>query len=134
MIINSNRTIYGLKLQMDMLLGDRWTPMPNTTLNEKFNIGLNAPQPSSYPTLKYMCLGVGGSSIIDSQTGYRFSTHRAIDAGLFEHIPFIIRPIDQDLTLEERSKYRFRIQENINGNQYYCYQKHVWQKGRCYVG
>lgn len=121
MVLNSQRTIYGLNLQMNMLLNMPYVDLPNTTLNEKFNILVSQPIPDdTFPRLKYIAIGKGGSDIIDDSE-YKFSKHSAADAALFEHIPFIVRPVTMDLLPQERSNYRFRVVQNIDGVDYACY-------------
>lgn len=121
MITDSQRTVYALDLELNMRLGTEYTVRTNTTLNEKFNIRPNEPLPSGvYPKLKYLAIGVGGANIIAGNE-YRYSAHRATDAALFEHIPFVIRPIDNDLSDQEKLKYRLRKIENINSTEYICY-------------
>ena len=125
MILNSQRTLYGANLSMNMLLGLPHTDMLNTTLNEKFNLNKNIPIPTgTYPTLKYMTIGTGGAYLTDAAT-YQYSKHRSTDAALFEHVPFIIRPITSDLIGVERNKYRLRVIETHNSIDYACYYAKV---------
>lgn len=120
MIINSQRSIYHLNLISNMILGRPYEPLPNTTLNEKFNILTSETTGGVYPTIKYLAIGVGGTSkATDSRL--KHSTHTAKDAALFEHIPFVMRTVDNDLTPDEQLKYRFRIREIVNSIEYICY-------------
>ena len=123
MIKNSQRTLYGLDLQMHALNGREYKPLPNTTLNEKFGILIDKNKVSGLglPTIKYYTIGVGGLNLIDGIDTYSFSKHRPTDAGLFEHIPFVIRKTDNDLSPEDQLKYRFKKLETIKGVNYYCY-------------
>jgi len=126
MIKNSQRTIYGMSLQMHALTGKPYKVLPNTTLNEKFNINkgvLN--EDNEYPTLKYYTIGVGGSGILDTVDGYNYSKHRATDAALFEHLPFVVRRTDNDLLPQEQVRYRFKMKKIINNIEYYCYYLRV---------
>jgi len=121
MIINSQRTIYGIDLQMDMLLNRKYTPLQNTTLNEKFSIATDKIIPEGiYPKLNYLVIGIGGHENMDD-SDYKFSKHKAIDAALFKHVPFVMRTLDNDLYVSERKKYRLRKIENYNGITYACY-------------
>jgi len=121
MIINSQRTLYGLQLQMHMLLHKDYTPLTNTTLNEKFDI-LKSEEiaEGEYPKLDYIAIGIGGTEIIDN-SDYKFSKHKAIDAALFEHVPFVMRELDNDLLPSDRVKYRFRKIEIFDNTEYACY-------------
>lgn len=122
MVINSQRTVYGLSLQMAQLLGLEYVVRPNTTLNEKFNIAASETlQQGVYPKAKYYAIGVGGLGYVNDIDKYNFSKHRPTDAALFEHIPFVIRTLDSDLTEIEQTKYRFRKIILINGVEYAAY-------------
>jgi len=125
MILNSQKTMYGMHLKINMLLGLPHTDLPNTTLNEKFNILPNMPiTPGVYPTIKYLTLGIGGNTVTDSSI-YKYSKHRSTDGALFDHIPFIIRPLTSDLVGVERDKYRLRVIETHNSIDYACYYAKV---------
>jgi len=107
----------------------------HSTLNEKFLIGnIQPPSTGGYPNLTYFCLGRGGhTSVVGAnQTilinyNRRLTTHSA----LFEHIPFVVVPAIRaggfnDLSVQERSKYRLRKKITVNnalGNpvSYYAY-------------
>jgi hypothetical protein len=121
MIKSSTRTVWDISLDLIRKCGISWEPKPNTTLNEKFNILTNIQNYSEYPEIKYTAIGVGGNTITDSSTGYKFNNHGAIDGALFEHIPYVMKTINEDLTPEERNEYRFRVIENIDGVEYVCY-------------
>lgn len=123
MVRNSQRTLYNVDLHLHQLLGKTYEPIENTTLNEKFHVLPNEKLPEGiYPTLKYYAIGVGGTANIENVNKYSFSEHLAVDAALFEHIPFIMRNInEQDLTIEERANYRLRVVKNFNGINYACY-------------
>jgi len=120
MIINSQRTIYALDLQSHMMLGAPYEVLPNTTLNEKFSFLSTEYTDGVYPTIKYLCIGVGGGAKA-GDSRLKHSTHTAKDASLFEQIPFVMRTVDNDLTPDEQLKYRFRIREIHNNIEYFCY-------------
>ncbi len=122
MVKNSQKTIYGLDLQMAMLTGMEYKIHPNTTLNEKFEILPTATlEEGVYPRLKYYTIGVGGTDILTGLEGYSYSKHKAIDAGLFEHVPFVLRRTYDDLLESEQRNYRFRKNVIINGIEYIAY-------------
>ena len=121
MIRNSQRTIYGLNLTMNMLMGLPHSDLINTTLNEKFNLYPREPIAGGvYPRVRYLTIGIGGNGVTDNNV-YKYSKHRATDAALFEHTPFIMRPLTSDLTGSEQLKYRLRVVENHGGTDYACY-------------
>ena len=123
MIVNAQRTIYGMDLALCQLTGKDYKYLPNTTLNEKFGLTSIANTTSErYPTLKYFTIGIGGNGLFSKiESGYTYNTHNPVDAGLFTHIPFIMRDIDNDLSVEERSRYRMRVVETFNGKTYASY-------------
>lgn len=122
MVLSSQRTIYGMALQLAQILGIKYVPLKNTTLNEKFDIDPNYVIPDDvYPTLKYFALGIGGDSIISNGDGYKYSRHSPVDAALFSHVPFIMRPLTADLNETERLRYRFRKIEIFDGTEFACY-------------
>jgi len=122
MIKNSQRTIYGLELQMSQILGTPYVLLPNTTLNEKFTINEGYVIPDGvYPTIKYFTIGNGGRDYLTNVNLYSYSKHQPIDAGLFAEIPFVIRTVSNDLLPTEQANYRFKRLEIINGIEYYCY-------------
>ena len=120
MIINSQRTIYALDMQSHMMLGLPYEPLPNTTLNEKFNFLTNQTTGGVYPSIKYLIIGKGGGAkYTDSRM--KHSTHTTKDGALFQQVPFVMKTIDNDLTPDEKLKYRFRFLEIHNGIEYACY-------------
>lgn len=122
MVRSSQKTLFATDLHLHQLAGKDYTPLPNTTLNEKFNVNsMMTVPPGEYPTLKYFVIGVGGSSNIENDNMYTISEHGPLDGALFEHVPFVIRPVNSDLTAGERSKYRLRVLKIIGGTTYACY-------------
>lgn len=122
MINSTQRTIYGLSLQLHMLTGEQYVPLPNTTLNEKFEIGMDLEiADAEYPTIKYYAIGVGGTEVMDGIGSYTFNNHSPIDAALFQHIPFVMRRVDNDISAADASGYRFKIKQVIDNVEYYCY-------------
>ncbi len=123
MITNSQRTIYGLEVNTANLAGKPYTPKPNTTLNEKYNILPNElPGADTNYSIKYLAIGIGGSNAGSAANGYNFSQHSSVDAALFDQIPFIMRPVANDLPASEQNKYRLKVGISINGvayNQYF---------------
>jgi len=123
------RTIYGAHLQTCKLLNKPFTVLPNSTLNQKFNlfadevIGVN-----EYPKLGYIAIGNKGTSYELNQNGYVLTTpipHSPRDASLYNFIPFLVRPIDNDISSAERMKYRLRVPITINSVNYVAYYLRV---------
>ena len=123
MIINSQQTIYQLDLDMYKQIGRPYRLLPNTTLNEKFNVLPAFDLADRYPTLKYLCIGSGGSNIVNNVLVH--SEHSPINGALFKHTPFVMRTTDNDLLPDERLKYRLRVTSRVNGVDYYIYYMKV---------
>lgn len=122
MTTSSQRTLYGVDLQLAQLYGENYTCLPNTTLNEKFNIlpGINVPK-GKYPILKYITIGNGGNLQIPDSENFIYNEHSPLDAALFNHIPFVMKTLEEDLSEADRLKYRFRIEKTVNDKLYACY-------------
>jgi PHIKZ139 len=131
MVKSSQLSIYGLALINAMLANRYYKVHKNTTLNEKFNIKPTEHTPQGtiqipiFPRPKLFVLGVGGTPYIDNVNSYKYSQHSVLDAALFKHIPFVIRPINDDLTDTQREKYRLRKTILVKGDEYYAYYAKV---------
>lgn len=120
---NVVRSIYGSYLQTVQFGKSTFDLTDNTTLNEKFNI-LSGVTPTSTPGVGYYAIGNGGHSIAmgaNTVPLVRSKEHLATDAALYNHLPFVLRSVDDDLTAGERAKYGLRKQINIDGTVYIAY-------------
>lgn len=99
-----------------------------TTLNEKY--GILADQSLGVKNgrdffLKYFGVGIRGSNCtgVDSRgvSAMKVNQHQPIDMDLFVPIPMACRPINSDFDNVNRSKYRLRVVEDINGVAYAFY-------------
>ena len=119
------RTIYSSHLQNCKFLKRPFTVLPNSTLNQKFNIYQDElPAVNEYPALQYIGIGNKGSSYELSTTGFALSTpipHLPSHAALYNHIPFIIREEGNDLSSTDRMLYRMRVPMTIGGVNYIAY-------------
>ena len=119
------RTIYGSQLQTSKLMGIPHVFAPNTTLNEKFDIQSGVyPAADIPPDLKYIAIGCGVHQAITGADGIPYISplnHRASDAALFRHIPFILREVNNDLSPSQRAKYALRKLETHNSRNYVAY-------------
>jgi hypothetical protein len=122
MILNSQRTLFAIDLEQYMLFNQPYSPLENTTLNEKFQV-LSSIKPAvnTYPYLNVIVIGIGGLQNITDENSYNFSQHSPLDGALFEHIPFIVRDSNNDLTAAEKANYRLRTIEVVNNKDYVCY-------------
>lgn len=120
------RTVYGANLQTAQLLGVPFQVVPNSTLNDKFNISnaivLNS---TDMPRMQYVSIGNGGHRMKVTGTNTlqvpEPIQHRTTDAALYSHLPFVLRPIGNDLTASERERYALRRLETIAGEDYFAY-------------
>lgn len=119
------RTIYSSHLSTCKMLNRPFTVLPNSTLNQKFNLHANElPATNEYPTLGYIGIGNKGASYEMTTSGYILTTpipHLARDASLYNFIPFLVRDINDDISSTERLKYRLRVPLTINGTTYVAY-------------
>lgn len=122
---NIVRTVYGAYLQTCQLLDINVDIAPFSTLNEKFNVNENVHHTRENPlSMKYVAIGLGGHKMVLGNNGIYLPEpiqHRPTDGALFKHLPFIIRPSDEDLSASERAKYRIRRQETYGGKSYISY-------------
>lgn len=120
----STATLSAMRLSAALITGADVKYPQNSTLNEFYKLMTNRiPDPKARPVLKYMALGYKGhKSINDGEiddvvpVGKRQTT-----SGMFSEVPWVLRPLDNDLSDEQRKNYRFRTQVNINGRNYWAY-------------
>jgi hypothetical protein len=112
-------------LQVVSYLGLEFEKFLNTTLNQKFDIQPSAIIPPTVkPSLKCFTIGIGGHSYTTGANGIPLSQgvdHTSGDFGLYDHLPFVLRPINNDLTVEERKRYCLRKLVTIDNVNYYAY-------------
>ena len=122
---NNVRSIYGAYLQTCALLGFNVDIKPNSTLNQKFDLFPNEIFNSGEtPTVKYLTIGNGGHTAsmgVDGLPLINPVPHSPRHAALYNHLPFIIREVGEDLTPGERLLYRLRVPRTIDGVNYICY-------------
>ncbi len=121
-VIAGQETMHWKLIQQDRGINKEFKIIPNTSLNEKFDI---LPEKHCgegiYPTLKYFAIGLGGNIILDNTDKYAYSQHQAINGALFDHIPFVIKKVEEDLTPEEQKNYRFRKYMIVDEVEYFAY-------------
>jgi hypothetical protein len=120
------RTVYGSYLQTCLKLKIPHIVLPFTTLNEKLGIQSGVvPPPGVYPTVGYYVWGNKGHQGQIGADGIPLviaAQHRATDAALFNQLPFVLRPVSNDLTPVERAKYGLRREEVHNGVTHAAYR------------
>lgn len=115
------KTAWALELEAARRPGNTFVPTAFSTLNGYFKVEENTPlAQDQFPEPKLLVIGRGGheNEGIDITNTRQ---HRVTNACLFEHIPFALRPVNDDFNDEERRKYRFRTLENYNGVDYFAY-------------
>lgn len=122
---NYTRTIYEAYATAVQRVGIPFQMMPKSTLNEKLDIQANVPPATgTYPNIGYLAVGIGG---LGAKTGVNnlFMTEKRIhdvaDSALFAQVPFLIRPINNDIDSGARSRYALRKVINVNGVDYIAY-------------
>lgn len=119
------RTIIGAKLLSALQQGKPYTHVPNTTLNEYFGINPSVlPDNSETPRQRYYCIGMGGHvNRVGSDGGHYTSArkHRPTDFGLYTPLPFLLRPVGEDLDTNARRRYALRKLVTINGETFIAY-------------
>jgi hypothetical protein len=92
-----------------------------TTLNEVYNImgeeSIGVKNGRDFE-LKFFGIGIRGSACDGKDargvTKLKVNQHQPIDGNLFTAVPFILRPIDNDLDNVNRAKYRLRTVETLS--------------------
>lgn len=119
------RTIYAAHLSTCKALGRPHTLHPNSTLNQKFNLFKDdVPAINQYPVVGYVAIGNKGATYEVTSSNYVLTSpvpHSPRHAALYNHIPFVVRPINDDLPPEERIKYRLRVPVSVDGEPHVAY-------------
>lgn len=119
------RTIYGARLQNNLLLGLTHDLVANTTLNERLGIQAGVqPGAGISPAGRYWCIGSGGHRNMTGAGGKPYTSpinHRATDAAPFELTPFVMRQVNDDLTATQRENYGLRKLVEFDGVNYFAY-------------
>lgn len=121
----STRTIYGALLDTARRFNEPLPILENSTLNEKFECFQELkPRVDEFPYTQYFAIGLKGVNYIIDTDGLVATKYREYNprwGALLSHIPFIMRPVDEDLTAAERQNYRMRVIREFHGRFYACY-------------
>lgn len=118
-------TLSAMRVQAALFMGLPVRYPLKSTLNEHFNVLADRlPEPDARPTLKYMVIGNRGHATAIEDDGLGTFTpvrHKANNSGMFRGIPFVLRPLENDLGEDARSRYAFRRKEEHGGRWYWAY-------------
>ncbi len=119
------RTVAGASLQTAQLLGKPVIIQPHSSLNEKFEIQANTNVAGDdRMAMKYVTIGNGGVRVVQGVNGLaklQSVQHSPRDAALYNHLPFVLRLPNDDLTAAQRSNYRLRKYITQDGQSYVAY-------------
>jgi hypothetical protein len=114
---NVTRTIYSTHLQTCIRADKPVTIFTGSTLNEKWGVLPNSQLTAGMiPKDNYFAIGNGGADYTSGLTANP-KLHLPTHCSLYNQIPFIARPVHQDLPSTLKAKYRLR--KVINGVAYY---------------
>ena len=121
----STRNALGALLQTAQKFGKPFDILPNSTLNQKFGVFDSLlPDPTDDISVRYVAIGNGGHKSVTGANGIsKFVSipHQPRHTALYNHLPFIMRPVDADLIAAERVNYRLRKEIDVNGARYAAY-------------
>ena len=113
------RTAVSLGIINASINGAPFEELPYSTLNQKYNIlpGINN-GPYEYPRIGYYCIGLGDMDVHVGPSGVPKTIpklHMSTDTAPFRQRPFVVRPVDNDLTEAERTMFGLRRRESPRG-------------------
>lgn len=119
----------GLNITSAVMVDERVDIPANTTLNEKLEIEVNNSlglKNGRDFKLRYFGVGIRGSQVTGihpiTQTETRHTNqHQPSDQAVFYQLPLCARPLNDDLTEQERERYRARTVMNKDGIDYALY-------------
>lgn len=138
------RLAMGSYFQLAKAIGSPIIPPANSTLQEIVNNSDCVPFQPSIPTasmeypddynyqtdsinskMQYFAIGSGGHFNVTNATNGRpkmgTKPHIGRQTGLFDIMPFVVKPVEDDLSPDDREKYRCRKIVEINGRYYAAY-------------
>lgn len=116
----STSTLLGILNQFHGATDLNYETILGSTINHKREI-LSDIAPPSLPLLRYYGIGINGFYNTDDANGRAPHQPQATNMDLYEPIPFRCVPIENDLSPEERSRYRLRELRSIGGDIYCLY-------------
>lgn len=118
-------TIYGIAVQTALLMGITPTFAPKGTMNAYFNIRENDTLGANDKyAVSYVAIGNGGHKHKTGPDGFPLTGrnyHNPGDVSCFKPMPWVIRPVANDLSESQRTRYALRRMETHNGQDYFVY-------------
>jgi hypothetical protein len=119
----------GSILQTSQYLNKPLRIYPHSTLNEKLDISKDVQLAAGeLPAVKYITIGDRGHGFIvghNNKVKWQAVHHTPRHNALYNHLPFVLRPLGTDLEPAQRNRYRLRRLETHNGQQYFAYYLRV---------
>jgi hypothetical protein len=131
MVFNGNKSIYSVRLDNYRSLGLEYSPLINTTLNEKFVINARhnfEDNISRYPKINVLTIGTDFNTTNTEMSVFNLKTspHSPLDASLFNHIPFYLKKLSEVDNYPPSDKYVLRKHVVINDITYLaCYGYYI---------
>lgn len=130
MSMKTTRTIWSAAIAVAQYRNEPWAPLKNTTLNENFKVFENEqPLPGQYPHVGYLAYGCKGTKSMNLPDGRTKISHEIRSpkfAGLFGPMPWVVRPVENDISPDMRKNYRMRtIITDNKGKRYVAYYLRV---------
>lgn len=121
----TTRTVYGNLLLTSAAWRVPYVPLAGSTLNQKYNVHASTNWPSAeIPALLGLVVGIGGhvmSPVVDDISLPSSVPHRVRDGSNFRPMPLIMRPLNNDLTTQQRLNYAMRVKLEHQGTYYWAY-------------
>lgn len=118
-------TLNSLRGQVSSLLGRPHQFPERSTINEQLQIFQGVlPSAEQRPVAKYMVIGNRGHGVDMSDPDVLLPypiEHRPTDVGAWGPEPFVLRPVDNDLSDAEREMFGLRKEETHNGLPHFAY-------------
>lgn len=112
------RSIIGDKLQTAQKVNRPYTYSPNSVMNDILGVLPNE-YPAGTPWTQYATIGIGGMATKWYDNNTRSEQyplpHDPSHTGLYLQVPWVARPIQEDLTADERRKFRLRTIQDVRG-------------------
>ena len=121
-VVNTRASMH---LQTAKLMGLPVDYPDKSTINDNLDILKDRfPAADTYATAKYMCIGDRGHQLSTDNTGDTIGlpiAHSPSDVVPYRMRPFVLRPIDNDLSDDVRARYALRRMEEHGGKRYWAY-------------